>query len=266
MSFKPQISNIPLVLILLILSAGIGFAIARQDWQQSLTARLTSGDEEQRFDAAAQFVVLFNAFPNSASAQTLGALTQALQGDSSPLVRALSARAMEMCCDEQAVPFLLASLNREREIAVRKAILYTLGAHPSSQTASALLPFLKDKKQEIRAAAAYALASISDASSSGALLEILQRRRGDEDAFARSQAARGLGAIGNRAAIETLLTALISDKSQEVRRESARSLGMIANKQDAKVVEALRKAMLQTDPYLTAIISDALDRIGSRNP
>jgi len=265
MSYKSQISNIPLVLFTLILSAVAAFPIVPQDWQQSLTARLASGDEEQRFDAAAQFVVLFSASPNSATAQTLSALAQALQGDSSPLVRALSARSLEMCCGEQAVPSLLARLGREREIAVRKAILYALAAHPSSQTASVLLPFLKDKSQETRATAAYALASIGDASSAGALIEILQRRSGDEDAFVRSQAARGLGAIGNRAGIDALLTALIRDKSQEVRRESARSLGLIANKQDAKVIEALSKAMLQSDPYLTAIISDALEKIRSRN-
>ena len=266
MSFKSQISNIPFVLLALVLSVGIAFPLPQQEWQQSLMVRLASGDEEQRFDAAAQFVVLFNAFPNSATAQTLGALTRALQGDSSPLVRALSARALETCCGEQAVPPLFASLSREREIAVRKAILYALAAHPSSQTTSALIPFLRDKNQEIRAVVAYALAKIGDASSAGALSEILQRWRADEDAFARSQAARGLGAIGDRAAIDALLTSLVRDKSQEVRRESARSLGMTANKQDAKVIDALRNAMLQSDPHLAAIIRDALERIRSRNP
>jgi HEAT repeat protein len=266
MNFKSQASTIPYVLLTLVLFAGIAFPIPQQEWQQNLTARLASGNEEQRFDAAAQFVVLFNAYPNSATAQTLGALARVLQGDSSPLVRALSARALETCCGEQAVPSLLAGLSREREIAVRKAILYALAAHASSQTTSAIIPFLSDKNQEIRATAAYALARIGDASSAGALSEILQRRRGDEDAFARSQAARGLGVIGNRAAIDALLTALVRDKSQEVRRESAHSLGMIANKQDVKVIEALRNAMLQPDPYLTAIVSDALERIRSRNP
>lgn len=73
-------------------------------------------------------------------------------------------------------------------------------------------------------AAAYALAEINDPTAEKALTEVLQKRGQDQDAFARAQAARGLGRFGSRKAIEVLLRALTRDKSQEVRRESARAL------------------------------------------
>jgi len=265
MNFKSRISLLNFVLLTLLLSAGAAFSTSQDDQQRNLTMHLTSGEDEQRFDAAAQLVALFNAYPNSAMPQTLSALIKALQGDSSPVVRALSARALENCCGEKAVPQLLASLPTEREIAVRKSILYALATHRSPQITSALLPLLRDKKQEIRAATAYALAEIGDASSSNALIDVLQRRHGDEDAFARSQAARGLGRIGNHAVTDVLLTSLVRDKSQEVRRELARALGLLAAKQDVKVVEALHLVTLQSDPYLTAIAGEALEKIRQRD-
>ena len=266
MSLKSQTLNLSFVLLVLVLSSGIAFPNSQEDWQQSLLARLASGGEEQRFDAAAQLVVLFSAAPGSATEQTLNALATALRRDNSPLVRALSARALEICCGEQAVPLLLAGLTDEREVAVRKAILYALAAHRSPQITPALIPYLNDKKQETRAAAAYALAEIADAGSAISLLEVLQKRRGDEDVFARGQAARGLGKIGSRAAMNILLDSLSRDKFPEVRRESARALGLISSKQDTKVVESLRNLTLQSDPYLSVIAEDALERIRLRNP
>jgi HEAT repeat protein len=237
-----------------------------EDRKKRLTALLSTGGFDQLFDAAAQLVVLFNTSPNSATAQTFGALTRALQSDGSALVRALSARALENCCGQQAIEPLLASLTSERQVAVRKAILYALAAHRAPQTTSALIPLLNDKNQEVRAATAYALAEIGDPTSAGPLIELLKNRRGDEDAFARSQAARGLGKIADRTAIDILLDSLAHDKSQEVRRQSARALGLIANKNDTQVIETLRNAMLQSDPFLSSIASASLEVIQLREP
>jgi len=261
-----KISTLLSALIALVLLASVTLPNSQEDRQQSLSAQLTTSGDERRFDAAVQLVALFNSSPNSATPQTFGALARALQADSSPLVRALSARALQTCCGEQAIAPLLASLTSEREVAVRKAILYALAAHRSPQISPALVPLLSDKNQEVRAAAAYALAEIGDPASAGALIELLRRRRGDEDAFARSQAARALGKVGDRTTVDVLLDALAHDKSQEVRREAARALGLIANKQDAKVIEALRNATLQPDPYLTTIASAALEKIQLREP
>jgi hypothetical protein len=59
---------------------------------------------------------------------------------------------------------------------------------------------------------------------------------------------------------------LLRDKSQEVRREAIRALGSLANKQDTNVIEALREATLQTDPYSAGVAREALDKLNTRNP
>ena len=166
----------------------------------------------------------------------------------------------------EAVEALLAALGKERELAVRKAIIYALARYPQSQVTSALIPFLKNKHTEVRAAAAYALAENGDPTSAKALAELLRRGAKDEDAFARSQAARGLGRVGGHDSIDLLTNALSNDRSEEVRREAALALGMIATPQDAIAIEALRNATLSNDPYLVSAAEGAIASINSRNP
>lgn len=232
--------------------------------EEQILSRLASGDEEQRLDAVARAGELFLTAPDSVKSSIISALSNSLQADPSPVVRALAARGLEISRDDRVVATLIAALGKEREVAVRKAIIYALAHYPQAQTTSALIPFLKDKKHELRAAAAYALAEIGDTSSAQAMIEMLQRRGKDEDAFARSQAARGLGRIGSREAVDSLLEALTRDKSQEVRREAARALGQVATKQEPRVIEALRAAMTSNDPYLAIAADEAMASINLR--
>jgi HEAT repeat protein len=160
---------------------------------------------------------------------------------------------------------LLAALGKERDLAARKAIIYALAHYPQPQVTSALIPFLKNKRRELRAAAAYALAESGDPASAQALAEVLRGSK-DDDAFARSQAARGLGRLGGRDSIDLLTDALSDDGPAEVRREAAISLGKIATPQDTKAIEALRKATLSNDPYLVSAAENAIASVNSRNP
>ncbi|MGH9855463.1 MAG: HEAT repeat domain-containing protein, partial [Blastocatellia bacterium] len=231
-------------------------------------------DEEQRIDAITRIGALWSAAPDPVELPVVTALGNSLQQDSSPVVRALAARALEIIGGNQssgqsagrAVQALIAALGTEREVAVRKAIIYALARYPQPPVTTALVPLLKDKKAELRAAAAYALAENGDSTSAQALTEVLRRGGKDEDAFARSQAARALGRIGGHDSIDPLIEALIRDRSQEVRREAARALGRIATRQDAKVIEALRGATLSNDPYLVIAADSAISSINSRNP
>lgn len=238
--------------------------------QKELLARLASSDEEQRLDAVLQMGAFLRDATDSAETPAITALSNALQQDSSPVVRALAARALELGGGNQfsdkIVPALIAALGKEREGAVRKAIIYALAHYPQPQVTAVLIPLLDDKNSELRAAAAYALAESGDASATQPLIEALRKRGGDEDAFARSQAARGLGRIGDRDSINPLLEALTRDKSQEVRRDAATALGRIAARQDAKVIEALRNAALSNDPYLVAAADNAIASVNARNP
>jgi HEAT repeat protein len=235
--------------------------------------RLASGDEEQRIDSLVRICALLRDEPDAIETPVITSIGAALQRDSSPVVRALAARALEICAGnlgagrgDEASAALLAALGKERELAVLKAIIYALARYPQPQVTSTLIPFLKNKRSELRAAAAYALVEIGDPTSAQALAELLRRGAKDEDAFARSQAARGLGRVGGHDSIDLLTNALSNDRSQEVRREAALALGRIATSQDAKAIEALRNATLSNDPYLVSAAESAIANINSRNP
>jgi HEAT repeat protein len=241
--------------------------------RRELLDRLTSGDEEQRIDSLVRICSLLRDEPDAIETQVITSLVAVLQRDTSPVVRALAARSLEICAGnlgvglgDESVAALLAALGKEREVAARKAIIYALARYPRPQVTSALIPFLKNKRSELRAAAAYALAETGDPASAQALAELLRRGAKDEDAFARSEAARALGRVGGHDSIDLLTNALSNDSSQEVRREAALALGRIATSQDVKAIEALRNATLSNDPYLVSAAENAIANINSRNP
>lgn len=265
-----QNQNIRLIVLSLsVMVLAVGVAVAQQSGgtdsrQSSLVANLSSVNEEQRADSLIELGSLLSVYP--AEPGTVDALSNLLQRDSSPMVRALAARAMELSRGERFSTVLLAGLKTERDISVRKATIYALAFQRSPQIVGVLLPLLKDKKQEIRAGSAFALAEIGDPISKDSLIDLMKKRGKDEDIFARGQAARGLGKMPDQSTIEALTASLNRDKSQEVRRASANSLGLIASSQNDKAVEALKSTKLDSDPYLVLVAEVALTRVNSRKP
>ncbi len=153
--------------------------------RREMLERLASGGEEQRIDSLVRICALLRDEPDAIETPVITSIGDALQRDSSPVVRALAARALETCAGnlgagqgDVARSTLLASLGKEREVAVLKAIIYALARYPQPQVTSALIPFLKKKRSELRAAAAYALAEIGDPDTAQALAELLRQRRG----------------------------------------------------------------------------------------
>lgn len=237
----------------------------KPDQQSPLVIILASGKEEEKLDSLFQLGTLFSQSTSRPTESTIAALAKTLRDDSSPVIRALSARTLDLANDPRAVPPLLNSLKKEREIAVIKAIIYALPRYPSPEVAYHLRPYIEHKNQEVRAAAVYALAELRDPLAIQPLIDFIRKRKGETDAFARSQAVRGLGSIGNRQLIEVLLEALTRDQSSEVRREAAQALGKIATRDDQEVINALHKATLTSDPYLTMAADGALALIKNRN-
>jgi len=264
-----RLSGLIIAGTLLISSTITGFGQSEEerkaDQQATLAVKLASGNEEERLDSLVQLGTLFSQISARPTDSTIAALANSLRDDSSPVIRALSARTLELANDPRAVTPLLDSLKKEREVAVSKAIIYALAHYPSPQVSFQLRPYIEHKKPEIRAAALYTIAEICDPLAAQPLMDFIRKHRGESDAFARSQAVRGLGGIGNRQAIEILLKALTHEKSSEVRREAAQALGKIANRDDSQVIEALRKAARTSDPYLTMAVDQALALINSRN-
>lgn len=236
-------------------------------------ARLASGSDEQRLDAVARLANYFeSSMGRPIDPDLLPGLTRSLQSDSSPVVRALAARALGISGDSRVIAPLTGALAKEREIAVRKSILYALARYPFNSTAAAstsllpLLPLLQDKNAEIRSTAAFALAEIRDPASAPHLLSFLQKQRKDEDAFGRSHAARALGVLAYREALDTLVASLNNkDDFHAVRREAAGAIGLLAGESDGLAIEALRNSIKSDDPYLSRIAENALSQIRLRS-
>ncbi|MBI1766722.1 MAG: HEAT repeat domain-containing protein [Acidobacteria bacterium] len=231
--------------------------------EQTIVANLATADEEQRLALLVDLSAIFKTRLTPARPHTIAVLTNLLQTDAVPLIRTQAARALELAGDSTAVDALLAAFKTEREMTTRKTILYALASYPGPQITAALLPLLNHKEQEIRATAAYVLAEQADTAAAKPLLDLLRKRRKEADAFARSQAVRGLGRIGFQAATPLLLEALQNDKAQIVKREAAIALGWLTTEPAPTVLSALRAATSADDPYLREAAQAAIDKINN---
>lgn len=235
------------------------------DREAQCVARLSAGDEETRLSALVELASLFKGRQTArqATPATIAAVIQTLQKDAVPVLRTHAARALEFAAATSATDALLTSLQTEREISTRKAIIYALARNPSAPVTAALIPFLRHKETELRATAAYALAELADTAAASALHECLVKLRKPQDAFTRAEAARALGRIGYRVAVPDLLRALEQDAAI-VRRAAAEALGWLATPQAQDALIALQQAAQAEDPYLRAAATLALQRINER--
>ena len=240
------------------------YAQATTDKEQAIIARLSAADEEQRIALLVELYALLKTRLTTVRPNTIAVLTNLLQSAASPIIRTHAAHALELAGDSTAADALLAAFKTEREMTTRKTILYALTHYTSPQVTSALLPLLNHKEQEIRATATFVLAEQADTAAAKPLLELLQKRRKESDAFARSQAIRGLGRIGYQAATPVLLESLQQDKAQIVRREAATALGWLTNSPNPQVLAALKTASQDDDPHLREVALMAIERINTR--
>lgn len=247
-------------------SAVAARAFAQEVDLPGLAAELDTNDVERRMNALNRLTGVLSANPGFSDEKIIQALGNTLVNDQSAVVRAMAAKALEKCLAPLALEKLTFALGSEGEVGVRKAIIYAMAPYRSGQTVQTLLPYLKQKDAELRAAAAFSLSEIHLPESFPELLGFFKSRTGDADAFARARIAMALGAIGDRAAIDPLVKALTRDHSEEVRRESAKALGMIAGKQDPQAIQALEEAKRSSDPYLRLAAEDALTRIQPEHP
>ncbi|HEX7997802.1 MAG TPA: HEAT repeat domain-containing protein [Pyrinomonadaceae bacterium] len=217
--------------------------------------RLSSSDVEERRCSAMSLGWMNRADSSRAAAAALR--------DSASIVRATAARAILSLPGDEAATLLLPLLN-DREEFVRQETAYALGETRSRLATARLLTILeKEKMDSVRGAAVVALGLIRDETAVVALTQILDlrtsRRKKNENEFVRRAAAVALGQIGSRASVPALIVALADERApNDVRRESARSLGLIG---DAAVVAPLRSVLASPDPYLSRIAYEALLKI-----
>lgn len=227
--------------------------------------RLNSGDEEERRDALMRLGAMHRA---AASRVALPALS-----DPSPIVRVTAAKAILALDPAESAAALLPLLNDKDEF-VRREAAYALGQTHSRTATSALSErLLNDKEAGVRGAAAVALGRIADEAGVVALASTLapelsapakSKRKREENEFVLRAAAEALGRIKSRAGTQALISAVSNEKLwNDVRREAARALGLIA---DPAAVPALKSVSTAADPFLSQLAYESLRKINRANP
>jgi HEAT repeat protein len=261
--------------VVLFLSLTTGAALTRAQATRNLTPlqaeiekqqqRLSSTDEEERRDALMRLAAMHRA---AASRVALPALS-----DPSPMIRVMAAKAILSLDPAESAAALLPLLNDKDEF-VRREVAYTLGQTRSQTATSALSErLLNDKEAGVRGAAAVALGKIADEAGVIALASTLapelsapakSKRKREENEFVLRAAAEALGRIKSRAGTQALISAVSNEKyPNDVRREAARSLGLIA---DPAAVPALESVSTAADPYLSQLAYESLRKINRANP
>jgi HEAT repeat protein len=260
--------------ILLLATIFFGFSLSRglaqtHDLKSQITVqqeqqadkeltRLRSADFETRRDAINNLRLMENAVAARVAAVALN--------DKSEIVRAVASEAVAYAPDGEAAGFLTPLLlPKEKSEYVRREAAFALGEALSKTAVPALIKVLQtDKKLSVRAAAAVSLGKIADELAIESLSQTLllpdnKKNRRAVDEFVRRSAARALGEIRNRRAVPTLIAVLRdTSNADDVRREAAFALGVIA---DQSAADILRENLNAKDYLLAEIAQNALQRI-----
>jgi len=138
-------------------------------------------------------------------------------------------------------PARFTAANKLGKLGDRKAVLPLIAA-------------LDDEDDKVLDNVIFALGELGDARAVPHLVRVLGRNKSER---ARKSAAKALGMLGSRDAVDALIAAL-KDTDFKVRKSAARSLGQIG---DRKAVPALKSAMNDPDYTVVKYVEDALDRL-----
>ena len=263
MSILPKFYFIRLVLATsaLLVCSPPSFAQTNNSIQSAIEVqrqRLSSSDAEERRDAVMNLGLMRRA---EASRVAMAGLS-----DSSPMVKAVAAKAILSVGADESVNALLPLLSDKDEF-VRREVAYALGLTRSRNATNALTGLLvNDKEDGVRAAAAVALGEIADEAAVVTLVGVLAPEVGgqnikkrEKNSFVMRAAAKSLGQTRSRAAVPALVATLGNDKlDDDIRREAAAALGLIG---DTSAVPALRTAAVSGDPYLAQAAVNSLKKI-----
>lgn len=147
---------------------------------------------------------------------------------------------------------------QDREIRVRAAAAYALGAQGSREVTPALLTALRDKDLNVRFAAAVALARVKDPASIDGLIVACA----DEDEDVRAYAALALGDIGDRRATSAVLERLERDHVARVRGFAGMALSKLRD--PSSLTRLMNHAEVEADPKALAATLYALGELGDR--
>ena len=200
--------------------------VADEDDVRFLLERLAQGNFEERLSAAW-------ALGRTGRTDALPAVTRSATDDPNPDVRVNAIASLDLLGGETVETALLDFLEDEDE-QVRAAALLGLAGSPNAEVVSKVGPLLVDGGGGTRALAVDVLGS----SGSPEAIPFLAQAADDPDEDVRSRVAFALGKLRNPGAIPTLV-AMLDDERWEVRANAVQALGMIGDLSTRSTVERL---------------------------
>ncbi len=196
---------------------------------EAFTAALSDEQEQIRAEAARWLGQFKNPSPTAR-------LTEMLTGDESEFVRGRAAYALAYIEPE------LDSL-----------------AKTGTDGINALLTALSDPERSVRLRVIWTLGQLQSSAAIKSLSNILETK-GDQNYQEKRKAAEALGQIGDKSAVEALVTALQTETHEGVRSSAAEALGMLKDKRIMDVL--IRSLTTDTETSVRASAAKALEALG----
>ena len=179
------------------------------------------------------------------------ALTDLLEQESDPFLRATAAIALGDTQQPEAMP-ILEILLKDKIPRVRANAVESIAKVGDPSSVSLLLPLLEDPNNRVKANVAMVLWKFGGLRMVSELHKMLKTSY--DDKWLRASAAWALGEIGGFGTVETLV-AVLNDKAPEVRRYIIKALGKIG---DVSAIEKIVPFLEDEDPLVRANTVEAL--------
>lgn len=176
--------------------------------------------------------------------------------DQNSTVRFHAAFALGKIADHRAVPALIESMRHDKDQDVRRKVPWSLGQTKDQRAIGDLITALGDEDAVVRGNASDALAQIG-APSVGPLVRSLE----STNSLVRLFAARALGNIGSKDAVQPLL-ARLNDPEFRVRKHVVEALGKIS---DPSSVGGITARLHDESAFVRQFATEALGKIRDPN-
>lgn len=181
-------------------------------------------------------------------------LLEFLKGDPADIEGSASATALGELGDPRAIPALAQALE-SRTSSVRISAAMALAAFKDPRAVQPLLRVTTERNHALSSELA-AVEALGRIPATEALVSVVA---GDDDPSIRERAALLLGGTNDRSAVAQLSRTLTNDKSDDVRRAAARSLGRL---KDSRARLPLVSALKSQDIWLRSTAAKSLAQLG----
>ncbi len=171
--------------------------------------------------------------------------------------RTAAIKALSEKQNKEITQYLIDLLKENTSAQYRESACRIFAELKSKDTIDVLIDCLNDPNDGVKFYAVLALKNISDSKAVKPLLKNLRSK--DNDSLFKSEMITALGDIGDEIAIDSLIGILRNDKDKYVRHNAARALGNMKNKKALNVLNEIAGKEKNSRLYYLAL--NAIDQI-----